>query len=227
MVWRSVYLIGLMLGILLIAMVISTPVHASADQILEAKGKQSAPLQTLPQWQRIIEDYAFQRYIGPSQKIRAWDKFTSSLYEEPPLRQLLKVNLWFNGFPYKQDNWVYGKEDHWATPSEFLENGGDCEDFAIIKYITLRQLGFDADSMQIAMVYDVFSGTDHAFLIVRHDGEDFILDSRENLTIASHYTKRYKPHFVFNESDLWTFDSPLIARQARGDNSDEVLPGNR
>ena len=91
----------------------------------------------------------------------------------------------------------------------------------------MRLLGFPADSMKIAMVYDVFSGTDHALLLVKHEGDNFVLDNRENLTIPAHYTKRYKPHYVFNETQFWTYDSPAIVRKARKDESTEVLTGNQ
>lgn len=221
---RSVYLIGLLLALFLLSAPLA---HAASDDILNAKGKRIAPIETLPQWQRVIEDYAFTSAFNPSRKVAAWKRFLDSVQDEPPVRQILKVNLWFNGFPYKQDNWVYGKEDYWASPSEFLENGGDCEDFVIIKYITLRLLGFSADDMKIAMVYDVFSGTDHSLLIVDHGGEKYVLDNRENMTVASHYTKRYKPHYVFNETGLWTYDSPTIARRKAPDDAITVLPGNR
>lgn len=225
---RSVYVIGFSLVLLCIAMLNPSIAYGSMDEdLLKANNKQSAPLNILPQWQRVLEDHAFENAIEPSKKYRAWRKFVNSVKNDPPIRQLLKVNLWFNGFPYKQDNWIYGREDHWATPSEFLENGGDCEDYVITKYLTLRQLGFPAKDMKIAMVYDVFSGTDHSLLIVDHGGEKYVLDNRENMTVASHYTKRYKPHYVFNETGLWTYDSPTIARRKAPDDAITVLPGNR
>ena len=218
-----VYLFVLILALFPTA---SKPV-AAVDNIMSGRNKKTAPLSTLPQWQRIIEDYAFQRQLPLSGKTKALHKFIKSIENDTKLRQILKVNLWFNGYPYKQDNWIYNKADYWATPSEFLENGGDCEDFAIIKYLTLRQLGFTAKQMRIAMVYNVFSGTDHSLLLVEHDGEQYVLDNRENLTTPAHYTDRYKPHYVFNEKILWTYDSPLISNKVRKDSTSSILPGNR
>lgn len=224
MLRRSVYFIGLFSILLLFDLSRSL---AAPEDLLKANNKQSAPLYTLPQWKRVLEDHAFENGIEPSPKYVAWKKFVDSIRYEPPVRQLLKVNLWFNGFPYKQDNWIYGKEDHWATPSEFLENGGDCEDYVITKYLTLRQLGFAAKDMKIAMVYDVFSGTDHSLLIIEHGNETYVLDNRENMTIAAHYTKRYKPHYIFNEDGLWIYDSPIIAHKGRPATNADIMPGNR
>ncbi len=232
MVRRSVYLLSLCCVLLSVAALNTTPAHGaknntSQNDLLKAKNKQIAPLHTLPQWQRVLEDHAFENTIEPSKKYRAWKKFVRSVQNESPVRQLLKVNLWFNGFPYKQDNWVYGEDDYWATPSEFLENGGDCEDYVITKYLTLRQLGFSSKNMKIAMVYDVFSGTDHSLLIVEHDNETYVLDNRENMTVAAHYAKRYKPHYIFNENNLWTYDSPVIARRKSPVGDAIIMPGNR
>ncbi|MCI5061094.1 MAG: transglutaminase-like cysteine peptidase [Alphaproteobacteria bacterium] len=181
----------------------------------------------LPQWQETLQQYQIERYTHQTRKSQNWAAFIDSLRDDSPIRQLLKVNLWFNGFPYKQDNWVYSANDHWASPAEFLENGGDCEDFSIIKYLTLRRLGFPANSMKIAIVYDIYSGTDHAFLVVEHGDEEYVLDNRENMTVASHYTERYKPYYAFNEEQIWAYEKPVIAKTIRKDMEETVLPGNR
>ncbi len=223
---RPIYFVLL---VVLLTITTGRNAYAVSDDFLNHTKRQTTSVNNLPQWKRVIEDYAFTRLMAPSQKVRAWDEFMASIKDDPPIRQILKVNLWFNGFPYKQDNWIYNEGDYWASPSEFLENGGDCEDYAIIKYLTLRQLGFTTQKMNIAVVYDVFSGTDHAFLIVEHDDESFILDSRENMTVPSHYSKRYKPHFAFNEQHVWTYNSPRLVHAMKKKDNDEsaILPGNR
>lgn len=201
--------------------------YASAEDIFEAKGKLSAPMAALKPWQKMIKSFATDMQRVPSENAQVWNEFMHSIEHDTPTSQILKVNLWFNAFPYKRDDYVYGKSDHWASPTEFLEYGGDCEDYTIIKYITLRLLGLPAESMKIAMVYDVFSGTDHALLLVKHNGESYVLDNRENLTIPTNYTARYKPHYVFNEEQFWTYDSPLMVRKVRKDESTKVLTGNQ
>ncbi len=205
----------------------SSSAQASAEDIFEAEGKLSAPLGALKQWQSMMKSFVADIHQDLSPNAQTWNAFMRSIENDAPETQILKVNLWFNAFPYKRDDYVYGISDHWASPTEFLEYGGDCEDYTIIKYITLRLLGFPADSMKIAMVYDVFSGTDHALLLVKYNDENYVLDNRENLTLAAHYTERYKPHYVFNEEQFWTYDSPMIVRKARKDESLEVLTGNQ
>ncbi len=62
-----------------------------------------------------------------------------------PFDQIQAVNQFLNQWQYKTDEQNYGQRDYWAAPLEFLRRSGDCEDYAIVKYVSLRQLGFAAD----------------------------------------------------------------------------------
>lgn len=181
----------------------------------------------LPKWERIIDFYDMANLNNPSPEYKEWWAFIRSLKKLPKAKQIEVVNQQLNKYPYKQDNWLYQRRDYWATPSEFLEKGGDCEDFAIIKYMTLRRLGFRPDQMKIAMVYDIYSGTDHSYLVVEYGKQSFVLDSREGDTDPAIFTKRYKPHYAFNEEGIWRYKSPKIVLKSRTGNGQDVLPGNR
>ncbi len=50
--------------------------------------------------------------------------------------KMAHLNSFFNTFPKIEDIENYGNSDYWATPKEFIEKGGDCEDFAIAKYFS-------------------------------------------------------------------------------------------
>lgn len=94
-------------------------------------------------------------------------------------KQIDSVNAFWNNFKYSSDKAVYGENDHWATPGEFLKNkGGDCEDFALIKYWTLRKLGIPAENMSILVGYRLDRNEAHAVLSVKDDnGKTWILDN--------------------------------------------------
>jgi predicted transglutaminase-like cysteine proteinase len=188
---------------------------------------QQVGISNLHQWQRVMEDYVFEGSLAPSSQILAWKNFIGSIRNDTPSEQIQKINTWFNGFPYKEDIDLYGENDHWSTPSEFLVNGGDCEDFAIIKYLTLRELGFPSKDLRIAIVYDVKNGTDHSLLFVNHEGKDFVLDNREAVTDFAYYNQRYKPHYIFNENALWTFNHVLAKIQNKFKNNGEIIPADR
>jgi predicted transglutaminase-like cysteine proteinase len=68
--------------------------------------------------------------------------------------KLKRVNDFFNRNTLFIDDIIHWKvEDYWATPLEFLATGaGDCEDFAIAKYFTLKELGIDENKMRITYV---------------------------------------------------------------------------
>jgi predicted transglutaminase-like cysteine proteinase len=74
-----------------------------------------------------------------------------NLSEEDKLKQ---VNDFFNLNTLFVDDIIHWKvEDYWATPLEFLATGaGDCEDYAIAKYFTLKELGVDENKMRITYV---------------------------------------------------------------------------
>lgn len=64
-----------------------------------------------------------------------------------------KVNDYFNKMSSGNDIDIWGEDDYWTTPNEFIGKGvGDCEDFAIAKYITLRELGIPANRLMLIIV---------------------------------------------------------------------------
>lgn len=68
-----------------------------------------------------------------------------------------RVQAYFNRMQRAPDMRAWGKEDYWATPSELLRTGsGDCEDIAIAKYFSLRELGVPSTRLRLvyARVFD-------------------------------------------------------------------------
>jgi len=67
-------------------------------------------------------------------------------------RLLSAVNRHYNAFPYVPDQ-VAGKPgDDWESPLTFLQRSGDCEDYAIAKYLTLALLGVPESEMAILIM---------------------------------------------------------------------------
>lgn len=93
--------------------------------------------------------------------------------------QLERVNLYFNHIVNDYDIHTWGVEDYWATPKEFIVHGsGDCEDFVIAKYFTLKELGVNPADMKIFIVKVKDSQNYHAVLGVKNDhNETLILDN--------------------------------------------------
>ena len=69
--------------------------------------------------------------------------------------------------------------DVWATPlMTFAAGAGDCEDYAIAKYVALREAGMPPEDLRIVIVRSRALGQDHAVAAARLDGEWLILDNR-------------------------------------------------
>ncbi|MCH8238044.1 MAG: transglutaminase-like cysteine peptidase, partial [Proteobacteria bacterium] len=78
-----------------------------------------------------------------------WTKFLQALKGKDKLTQIRAVNYRMNKAKYISDKANWGRKDFWATPGEFMANFGDCEDYAIIKYMSLQKLGFPEKSLRV------------------------------------------------------------------------------
>jgi predicted transglutaminase-like cysteine proteinase len=77
------------------------------------------------------------------------------------------------------DKAQYGAAPLWPTPlMTFASNAGDCKDYAVAKYVALRELGFAADDLRLVIVHIRSVDEYHAVTAVRFDGHWLILDNR-------------------------------------------------
>ena len=76
-------------------------------------------------------------------RLVAWEDLIRNDRSRTDREKLEKVNRFFNSrIRFANDVDVWGIQDYWATPIEFLCKGaGDCEDFAIAKYFTIKAMG--------------------------------------------------------------------------------------
>jgi predicted transglutaminase-like cysteine proteinase len=153
-----------------------------------------------------------EKKYGSSAKIRVelWDSMMESSKNEKILNKLKNVNDFFNKIKYKSDLSHWKKKDYWATPFEFMGTGaGDCEDYAIAKYFSLRELGVPDEKLRIT--YVTYKRTNskyeqaHMVLTYYHKpgATPVVLDNiNKTLKLA---TKRpdLKPVYSFNATGLW------------------------
>jgi predicted transglutaminase-like cysteine proteinase len=77
------------------------------------------------------------------------------------------------------DEVQWGVADHWSPPFETLQtHRGDCEDYAIVKYVALLQAGLFHDDVKIVILRNLLPKDDHAAVAARVDGQWLILDNR-------------------------------------------------
>ena len=118
------------------------------------------------------------------------------------------VNNLMNQKRYVTDKANYGKNDYWATPVEFFQRGGDCEDFAIAKYTALRALGVPENRLRIAIVQDLQKNIPHAVLIVYTDQGPMLLDNQIKSAVKADKVSHYKPIFSINQEAWWLHTMP-------------------
>ena len=92
----------------------------------------------------------------------------------------------------------YGVSDFWSAPLATLSAAaGDCEDYAIVKYVALREIGVEPDDLRLVIVRDTKLDTVHAVVAARLDEEWLILDNR-TLIMVNAIEARYRPLFVLD-----------------------------
>ena len=117
-------------------------------------------------------------------------------------RQLHEVNRAINRAPYQEDLPNWGMDDHWAVPRELLARGGDCEDFAIAKYLALRGLGFPARALRLLILYDEHRQRAHAVLAVSQEGRELVLDNLHGAILPLSELPHYDVRAALNETGL-------------------------
>lgn len=83
-----------------------------------------------------------------------WLALIRAAHAKPVQGQLQQVNSRVNQLLlFADDLQVWGQSDFWATPLEAIRRGaGDCEDFAIAKYVALLQLGLRPEQLRLIYV---------------------------------------------------------------------------
>jgi len=144
-----------------------------------------------------------------------WQELITSDKSTTDLEKLAKVNDFFNQVQFISDILLWKKTDYWATPVEFLaQNAGDCEDFSIAKYFTLKKMGVVEDKLN--MTYVKALELNQAHMVVTYyetpEAEPLILDNLNPEILPASARNDLMPVFSFNGSGLW-----LAKQRQRGE----------
>ena len=98
---------------------------------------------------------------------------------------------------------LYGAEDVWSPPLATLAIGaGDCEDYAIAKFVALQEAGISPDDLRIVILRDDHREEDHAVVAARLDGNWLMLDNRHMAMVEDHDLRRYRPVFLVDRNGV-------------------------
>ena len=198
-----------------ICLVLAAPLRqaaASSQALFGSSEMRGNNLAFFPQFTDMLQRYAadLQHLNSPCESrgqtsclLQEWAAFITSIQGLDRRTQIERVNSFINEIDYieDQDNW--GMEDYWAAPAQFFARAGDCEDYAIAKYMTLRSLGFPIESMRIVVLMDTNLGIGHAVLAVYTDTDVLVLDNQIDVVVSQASIHHYQPVYSLNERNWW------------------------
>jgi len=110
-----------------------------------------------------------------------------------------------NARPYVDDRSQFGVSDLWQTPLSFWANGGDCEDYAIAKYMALRVLGFSDAQLRLTIMTRRTDREIHAVLLVAVGADWYVADNlKRGLRRLDGYDG-WKPEFSVSDAGFWRY----------------------
>lgn len=143
-------------------------------------------------------------------RVETWRNEMSQYKSLSERQKLTKVNNFFNQLNFVNDINLWGQNDYWATPLEFLgSNAGDCEDFTIAKYFSLLELGVSDKKLRLVYVKAIELNQFHMVLAYysKPSAEPILLDNI-NPEIKPASTRRdLLPIYSFNGKNLWLMKS--------------------
>lgn len=174
----------------------------------------------VPQWQRAMREIAAEQprldacrrqpAACPDRGTESWLRELDSLVGRPRLEQVRAVHAFVNRWRYRADTENYGRSDLWAAPIEFFQRSGDCEDYAIAKYVSLRRLGFAPGELRLVVLEDTVRDIAHAVLAVYLGAEILVLDNLADEVLPQQEVDHYVPYYSLNEVGHW-LHAPLAA----------------
>ena len=169
-----------------------------------------------------IQLLALERYGAAGEaEILAWIQLLRELVDKDIYNQISSINDFFNRrIIFAEDIDIWNVNDYWATPLETLgRRHGDCEDFAIAKYVSLRLLGVSDEKLRLiyvsARIGGMFSQVNQAHMVLGYypqpESEPLILDNLLSEIRPASQRSDLLPVFSFNSNGLWVAGSGATA----------------
>ena len=147
------------------------------------------------------------------QNFNAWQSLMQSSSNASADEKLKRINEFVNRrIAWGEDKDIWGQADYWATPIETLGKGaGDCEDFAILKYYSLIDLGIPTTKLRLVYVkaqnINFTDSGPQAHMVVAYydspDAEPMILDSLITEIRPASRRPDLQPVFSFNTEGIY------------------------
>lgn len=193
-----------------------SPDARAGNSYFEMSEEENSNLKPFPKWTGMMGRFRLQQKVPDSEcgkvayhpcVINEWKALTAKLKDASLEDKMEEINDWSNAHPYVIDQVLWGMADYWATPYEFMDlNAGDCEDYAISKYYSLRAAGVPEDKMRVMIVQDLnLGGIIHAVLGVYEGDKLWILDNQIKQVKEALSIYHYRPIYGTNEQRWWRY----------------------
>ena len=188
---------------ILLALPTMAGTHEPCPTLFDPNGTPRGLENSIHNWQFVLQRAATESE-QTSPAVENWLQFLDGLTQLPAREILDRVNAYVNRAKYRRDeDRIATKTDCWATPGELFAEGGDCEDYAIAKYLSLRRLGFPPAALHIQVSYNRTTCKIHAALVAILDGQDYILDNRLPEVVPQERILNFVPLYALNENRWW------------------------
>jgi len=157
--------------------------------------------------------------MDAKERLIGWQRLVEDSQQDSEFQKIYTVNFFFNQVRFISDRKHWHRNDYWATPVEFLStNGGDCEDFSIAKYFTLRELGVPDEKLRITYVKALKLNQAHMVLAYYEtpDSDPLILDNLIKEIRPASERDDLLPVYSFNGTNLWMSKERGQGRQVAG-----------
>jgi len=130
-----------------------------------------------------------------------------AMVASPEDKVIEAVNRFFNQMEFSSDITTWQKKDYWASRLEFLGKGrGDCEDFAVAKFLTMVQLGIPEQKLFLTYVKAI-DYPEAAHLVVAYYQQPgtvpLVLDNYNKRILPANQRKDLIPVYSFTANDLY------------------------
>ncbi|PSU35610.1 transglutaminase-like cysteine peptidase [Photobacterium lutimaris] len=189
---------------LLISLLLSSNWGYPSDVAAEPSRIGSPPLST--EEKEIVERIEHIYSKQAAMRVTAWRQLLKASKQHDELAQLKQVNDFFNQLQFIDDIDIWGTADYWATPLEFLgAGGGDCEEFSIAKYMSLREIGVEDEKLRLIYVKALTLNQFHMVLAYypTPSAVPLLLDNLNPDILQASQRPDLQPIYSFNGRKLW------------------------
>lgn len=192
-----------LIALVLVALAAAAYDFARIEQLLRARFGEG-PLVLLRDWQRTLVDA---RRAGERDKLGRINDFVNARIQ------------------FDDDQAIWNHSDYWATPLETIGRGvGDCEDFAILKYYSLKDSGIPIAKLRLVYVKARLSGPSgpyqQAHMVLAYypnpQAEPLLLDNLDAQIRPASQRPDLQPVFSFNSEAIWSGTAGNAPKGTRG-----------